>query len=466
MQKTIASGIRLGTAQAQPVQFRREITLFGGVSIIGGIMVGSGIFYLGSYVLMRTGMSLGLALLSWIIGGVVTLLGGLCYAELGASDMRAGGSAVYLREAYSPVVGFISGFTSWLLSGPGSIAAIAIALPSALTVFVPLNEFGVKAVAIALIAGLTAVNYFGVRMGSRLQNVSMIAKIIPIAIILFLGLFRGTQTPNLSLIPVTGGDFSFLKITSMVAFAVVATLWAYEGWTNLNVVTEEIKDPARNLPRALIIAIGGITVLYTAFNFAIYRVLPFEQIQSLIASEQLYLGSFAAQALLGNFGTTLVTVGMIVSMFGALNGCILAFPRMYYAMSLEGHFFKSFKNLHPKYAVPTAPLLVQGGISIALVLMRNLNQLTSLVVFSSMMFSVLSVFAVIRYRQKFPDLPRPYKIFLYPLTVIVTTLIFIGLMINTFIEDPMTSIIGLAVPLFGILVFRFFQMRNRTEQEG
>ena len=181
--------------QTQPVQFKREISLFGGISIIGGIMVGSGIFYLGSYVLMRTGMSLGLALVAWIVGGIVSLLGGLCYAELGASDTRAGGTAVYLREAFHPVVGFMSGFSSWALGGPGSIAALAIALPSILTAFIPMSEMTIKMVAILLIIGLTVVNCFGVKLGSRLQNVSMIAKIIPIAIILILGLVRGTVTP-------------------------------------------------------------------------------------------------------------------------------------------------------------------------------------------------------------------------------------------------------------------------------
>jgi APA family basic amino acid/polyamine antiporter len=450
--------------QTQPVQFKREISLFGGISIIGGIMVGSGIFYLGSYVLMRTGMSLGLALVAWIVGGIVSLLGGLCYAELGASDTRAGGTAVYLREAFHPVVGFMSGFSSWALGGPGSIAALAIALPSILTAFIPMSEMTIKIVAILLIIGLTVVNCFGVKLGSRLQNVSMIAKIIPIAIILILGLVRGTVTPNLSLQPVEGSG-SIFSLFGMLAFAVVATLWAYEGWTNLNTVTEEIRQPEKNLPRAIMIAIGGITLLYTLFNYAIYRVLPFEQIQSLLASDQLYLGTFAAQALLGPAGATLVSVGMIVSIFGSLNGCVLAFPRMHYAMAQDGHFFNSFKKLHPKYAVPTSALIVQGLISIVLVLLRNLNQLTSLVVFSSMLFSMLTVIAVFRYRQKFPDLKRPYKVFLYPVTVIVTALIFFGLLINTLMEDPVTSIMGLSIPLIGIAVYYAFGARNRRQQQ-
>ncbi|MCF6465009.1 APC family permease [Clostridium sp. Cult2] len=444
--------------------FKKEISLFGGVSILGGIMVGSGIFYLGSYVLMRTGMSLGLALLSWVLGGLVSLLGGICYAELGASDPRAGGMTVYLNKAYSPIIGFLNGFTSWLIGGPGSIAAIAIALPSALTAIIPMGEWTIKIVAIGLIVGLTIVNYYGVKFGSKLQNISMVAKLIPIGIIMVLGLLFGKVSPDLSLTPKTG-DVSFGTIISMIAFAVVASLWAYEGWTNLNTVAEELKEPRKNLPLAIIVSIVSITVLYTLFNYSIYRVIPYNEIESLIANNEFYLGSYAAERLMGRSGSLLVVIGMVIAMFGALNGCILAFPRMYYAMSIEGHFFKSFGKLHPKYKVPYAPLIAQCLISIVLVLFRNLNQLTSLVVFSGMLFNTLGVYAVIIYRKKFPDLKRPYRVIGYPITIILTTLIFIGLMVNTFIEDPITSLIGLLVPVIGILFYLYFNIRNKNTEE-
>lgn len=446
--------------QTTTSNFKKEIGLFGGVSILGGIMIGSGIFYLGSYVLMRTGMSLGLALLSWIIGGIVSLLGGICYAELGASDPRAGGLAVYLSRAYSPIVGFLGGFNNWLIGGPGSIAAIAIALPSALNIILPMEEWTIKFIAIGLIIGLTVVNYFGVKVGSRVQNLSMIARLIPIFIIMISGLLFGKVSPDLSLVPKIG-DVSFGSIISMVAFAVVASLWAYEGWTNLNTVAEEVKNPKKNLPLAIIVSIVSITALYTLFNYSIYKVIPFSEIQSLINSGEYYLGTHAAKKLMGNTGSILVVIGMVVAMFGALNGCILAFPRMYYAMSKEGHFFKSFKKLHPTYKVPYMPLIVQCIISVALVLLRNLNQLTSLVVFSGMLFNTLGIYAVVIYRKKFPNEERPYKVFAYPITVILTTIIFVGLMANTFIEDPITSLIGLGIPAIGTLFYFYFNRKNK-----
>ena len=437
-------------------EFKQEIGVFGGVSIIGGIMVGSGIFYLGSYVLMRTGMSLGLALLCWIIGGIISLLGGLCFAELGASRPVAGGMVVYLNEAYHPIVGFLFGFSSWLLSGAGSIAAVAVALPTALRSFFDLSDNIIKVIAIILIVGLTAYNYFGVKRASILQNISMVAKLIPIGIIMIGALVFGKQTPNLSLMPQDGSVVSFGSIIGMIAFATVATLWAYEGWTNLNTVAEEMKNPKKNLPLSLVISIGGILVLYTLFNYSIYRVLPHNEIVTMINDGNYYLGTEVAKRIFGTIGGTIVLLGMIISMFGSLNGMVLTFPRTYYAMAKEGHFFKSYGKLHPKYKVPSTALIFQCAISVVLVLSRNLDQLTSLVVFSGMLFNVLVVGAVIIYRKKYPTLERPYKIIGYPGTVIITILIFAGLMINTFIEDPVTALLGFIVPAIGCIVYYLF----------
>ena len=238
---------------SEKTEFKREIGVFGGVSIIGGIMVGSGIFYLGSYVIERTGMNLGLSLICWIIGGLISLMGGLCYAELGSAMPRAGGRLLYLNEAYHPSVGFLAGFTDWLLGGPGSVAAIAIALPTALRFFIDINDTGIKVFAIVLIIGLTIYNCFGVKLASILQNVSMIAKLIPIVIIMCGALFLGKITPDLSLASASeAAAASGGNIITMIAFAVVASLWAYEGWTNLNTVAEEVKNPRKNLPLALI----------------------------------------------------------------------------------------------------------------------------------------------------------------------------------------------------------------------
>ncbi len=446
------------------VQMKKEIGVFGGISIIGGIMIGSGIFYLGSYVLQRTNMSMGLALLCWVVGGIVSILGGLCFAELGACDPKSGGMVVYLNRAYHPAVGYSFGFTSWLISGSGSIAALAIALPTAMRNFTDLSDTAIKVIAIVLIVGLTAYNCLGIKLGSMLQNVSMVAKMIPIVIILLAGLFLGKQSPDLSLVP-EGTDVSFSGMLAMIAFATVATLWAYEGWTNLNPVAEEMKNPGKDLPKALIIGIGAITVLYTLFNFAIYRVLPHDQVVSMIEADNLYLGTEVAKTIFGNAGGGLILATQLIAIFGSLNGMIIAFPRYYYEMALDGHFFKNHAKLHPKYAVPHVALISQAVISIILVLMKSLDELTSLVVFAGMVYNVLVILAVIVYRKKFPDMERPYKAWGYPVTVIIAVVIFGALMINTLVEDPKTALLGLAVPVIGVIVWYLFDRKLKNEEK-
>lgn len=447
----------------QTAGFKKEIGVFGGISIIGGIMIGSGIFYLGSYVLERTDMSMGLALLCWVIGGLVSILGGLCFAELGACDSRAGGMVVYMNRAYHPSVGYSFGFTSWVISGSGSIAALAIALPTALANFSHLSDMATKIIAIILIIALTAYNCFGIKLGSILQNVSMVAKCIPIAIILFAGLILGKEHPDLSLVP-EGTDPTFGGMIGMIAFATVATLWAYEGWTNLNPVAEEMKNPGKDLPKALILGIGVITVIYALFNFAIYKVLPADQVVSSIESGDIYLGTQVADKLFGGAGGGLILATQLIAIFGSLNGMIIAFPRYYYDMAAEKHFFKNHAKLN-KFGVPQMALISQAVISCILVMLRSLDELTSLVVFAGMLYNVLVIAAVVVYRKKFPDLKRPYKAWGYPVTVVIAIILFFALMINTLVEDPKTAITGLIVPVMGLILWKIFDIKLKKEEQ-
>ena len=447
----------------QTAGFKKEIGVFGGISIIGGIMIGSGIFYLGSYVLERTDMSMGLALLCWVIGGLVSILGGLCFAELGACDSRAGGMVVYMNRAYHPSVGYSFGFTSWVISGSGSIAALAIALPTALANFFHLSDMATKIIAIILIIALTAYNCFGIKLGSILQNVSMVAKCIPIAIILFAGLILGKEHPDLSLVP-EGTDPTFGGMIGMIAFATVATLWAYEGWANLNPVAEEMKNPGKDLPKALILGIGVITVIYALFNFAIYKVLPADQVVSSIESGDIYLGTQVADKLFGGAGGGLILATQLIAIFGSLNGMIIAFPRYYYDMAAEKHFFKNHAKLN-KFGVPQMALISQAVISCILVMLRSLDELTSLVVFAGMLYNVLVIAAVVVYRKKFPDLKRPYKAWGYPVTVVIAIILFFALMINTLVEDPKTAITGLIVPVMGLILWKIFDIKLKKEEQ-
>ena len=448
------------------VGFKKEIGLWGGISIIGGIMIGSGIFYLGTQVLERAHMSMGLALIAWIVGGLVSILGGLCFAELGAARPEAGGMVVYLDEAYHPCIGYSFAFTSMLISGAGSIAAISIALPEALRAYIGLSDIQVKIFAVIFIVLLTIYNCYGVKLSNILQSMSMAAKLIPIALIIAGALVMGRQDVNLSLQPMDGtGELGLSGVISTIAFATVASLWAYEGWTNLNSMAEEMKNPKRDLPLALIFGIGGVMVIYTVFNFAIYRMLPVETINSMIASGDEYLGTEVARRVFGNVGGVLVVIAMVIAMFSSNNGMIIAFPRMYYAMAQGGHFFKPIAKLDPKTHVPVNSMILQAVISSILVCLRNLSELTAMVVFVGMVYNLLVVISVIKNKKKYPDLPRPYKAWGYPVTVIISSLLFTALCINTLIEDPITAIIGFVVPVIGIILYFVFDRRIKKDEK-
>ncbi|HML37381.1 MAG TPA: amino acid permease [Bacillota bacterium] len=440
-------------------EFRKDIGLFGGVSLVAGMVIGSGVYYLGAYVLERTSMNLGLALVCWIIGGLVSILGGLCFAELGASMPVAGGQTVYLSRAYKPVLGFINGFNLFLINGSGSTAALAIAGATAFAGVVSMSDIAIKIIAVALIIVFTITNLLGVKGASYFQNFTMVFRLLPLALIIILGISMGKEAPDLSLGSAFEGTSGFSGAISLIAFATFATLWAYEGWTNMNGVAEELKNPKKNLPIAIIISLGGITLLYTIFNFAIYKVLPADQMATMISDGNLYLGSEVAKKLMGNFGYSLVLAGMIVGVIGTLNGGILVFPRSYYAMAKEGYFPKSFAKLN-KNGVPANAIIASSIVAVILVCLRNLDQLVSLVIFVQAILNMLTVIAVPICRKKYPGIDRPYKVWGGMPTIIVTVILFAILLINQLITDPINSLIGLIIPLIGVAVYMYFKKKN------
>ncbi len=387
------------------------------------------------------------------------MMGALCFSELSASRPKAGGLTVYLNEIYHPIVGYMYGFSQWLIASPGSIAAIAIAIPTALIDFFPgMTNGQVKAIAVALIILFTLYNILGVKEASIFANITLVAKMLPMLIILLAALFMGNIMPDLDPTPVTstGESAGIWGGISMVSFAVLASLWAYEGWSNVTNIGEEMRNPKKDLPKALIIGVACVTVFYVMFNFAIYRVIPMDEAQAMIEADNVYLGTTVARTLLGNFGAILVVAGMLIAMIGSLNSQVLVYARISYAMSEEGHFFKNQGVLNKK-GVPANALILQGIIACILVLLRSLDQLTTLVVFLGMIGSVLGVAGVMVNRIRFPELEKPYKVWGYPVTVIITTLIFIALMISNFMDDPILSIIGLfVVPAIGACIYIYY----------
>ena len=390
------------------------------------------------------------------------MLSGICYAELGAMMPKTGGQYVYLREAFGERLAFMSGFSTFLLGSSGSIAALAVAFTMGLSNYFTFSDTQIKLIASGIIIILTIINIRGVKLGSLIQKVFLIGKTIPIVLIIGVGLFKGKQTPDLTVMAVAGDGISITTIVSMTAYAIVATLWAYEGWSNLNTISEEIKEPRKNLPLAIVISISAVTILYTVFHYSIFKVLSPELIKTSLDSNNYYIGTEAAKVLLGNWGMTIVSFGMLVSVFGALNGAVMVFPRTYYAMAQDNLFFKSFKKIHLKYKTPYNALIGSMIISILLVCLRNLAQLTSLVVFSASIFNTLTFLSVLVLRKKYPNMDRPYKVWGGEMTIIITVAIMMALSINTLIEDPINSSVGLVIPIAGYFIYGFVETKRKT----
>ncbi len=436
-------------------KLKREINLFGGISILTGIIVGSGIFFVGSLVFIRTDYSVGWSLLAWLIGGIITLFYVLIYAELGTMMPRAGGYYVYLKEIYGKPLAFMSGFSNFILASSGSIAALALAFSLVLHNILSLilgtgiPSFLQVLIAALMIVILSVFNFLNVKISTRLLKTLFFVKVFAILVVLFSGLILGTHRVDLSLSLGGNGLFSVL---SMVGFAVIATFWAYEGWTNLNSVAGEIKNPGKNLPWALIISIASITLLYVLYNFSLFRVLSVSEIQDLLANDELYLGIPAAMQVMGSFGMYLVMGTILISILGALNATIMAFPRVYYAMSKDGLLFEKFQVLHPKYKTPTVAIMASSFVAIVL-LVFGLDDLISLVAFAGLVFNTLIFIGLIILRRRQPQLNRPYKVWFYPILPAITIILTLLLLVALFVESITASLIGSAIVLATLPIY-------------
>lgn len=443
---------------------RRELGLFSGVSLVAGLTIGSGIYYLGNYVLQRTNMSMGMALICWIVGGVVSILGGLCFAELGAEMPVTGGLTTYLSKAYHPALGFVNGFSAFLLTASGSIAALALAAGNAVNGMAGgvLPLWTVKCVAIGLIVLFTVLNLRGIKGAAIFQNLSMIVRFLPLALVIVLGLLFGQQNPDLS--PTTafteGQSVTAASVIKMVGFATFASLWAYEGWTELNIVAGEMKRPRKDIPLAIILSMGAITLIYTLFNLAIYRILPHSEIVSVIeANEDSYLGQIAAERIMGSAGKWIVLIGMFAGIVGIVNGDVMVFPRTYYAMAKGGFFFRKMGEINEK-GVPQNAILASSGMAVLLVLFNSLQELTDWLITVTALINLLAIVAVLVFRIRYPAMERPYKVWGGVTVIVLAIVCFVILLVNNFISDPVTSLKGLGIIAVCIPFYFLFRRMN------
>ena len=445
------------TPASTTTDLKRELTLLDAVMINAGTMIASAIFLVPADVAAAV-PGIGLMTLAWVLGGAISMLGALSVAELAAAYPEAGGQYAYLREAYGPLWGFLYGWTALLVINPASIAAVAVAFARYVGFFSPLSEPAIRALAVLSIFALTLLNGRGVRLGATTQNVLTFAKIG--ALVVMVGaafLVPGGSTANLSQLWPPGAIDSWI---GPFGVAMVAVLWAYDGWIETTYVGGEIQDPGRNLPRSIILSTLIVVALYSVVSFAFaYVLLPAQMAGSKVVA------SDAAAVVLGGGGAAFVAAAILVSTLGSNNGQILAGPRIPYAMARGGLFFRSQAHVHARYGTPMIALLTQALIASVLAASGTYNTLFTYVVFASFLFYGLSAAAVIRLRRRAPALERPYRAWGYPFTPLIFIAFAAWLVVSTVIATPRESAVGAGLILLGLPGYYYWR-RAGAGREG
>jgi len=433
---------------------KRELNLVDAIMINVGTMIASAIFIVPATV-AAAAHGTALMTLVWVIGGIVSLLGALSIAELAAAYPEAGGQYAYLREAYGTVWAFLYGWANFAVINTASIAAIAVGFARYIGFFTPtpLSETAIRIIAILSIVGLTLLNCRGVRLGATTQNVLTTLKIGALIALI------GTS------FVLTGGSASHLQplwpsgtgghLIGPFGVAMVAVLWAYDGWIETTYVGSEIMNPGRNLPRSIILSTVIVIALYVLASVAYAWVLG-----PTTMSGSALVASDAAKVTMGAIGASLVVVAILISTLGANNGIILTAARIPYAMARGGMFFRSQGIVHPRYATPVVALLTQCGVAVALTAFGTYDQLFTYVVFAQFLFYALSAGAVIKLRWSAPQLARPYRTWGYPVTPVVFIAFAIWLVYNTIVETPQDSAIGAGLILLGLPGYWYWKTRR------
>ncbi len=432
-------------------ELRRELGLLDTTMINVGTMIASAIFIVPATVAAQVPGS-ALMILVWVVGGVVSLLGALSVAELGAAYPEAGGQYAYLREAYGPAWGFLYGWANFAVINPASIAAIAVGFATYLGFFVWLSPTAIKALAVVSIAGLTLLNCLGVRLGATTQNVLTFLKMGALAALVITAFaLPGGGAANFQPLWPPGSVGGWIRPFGV---AMIGVLWAYDGWLETTYVGSEIKDPGKNLPRSIILSTLIVIAFYVLASVAYSYVLSPARMAGLTL-----VASDAAQVTMGAVGAGFVAAAILVSTLGANNGIILTAARIPYAMARGGLFFQSQGSVHPRFATPVTALVTQGVISSLLALTGRYDQLFTYVVFAQFLFYALGCGAVMRLRRTEPQIPRPYRTWGYPVTPIVFIAFALWLVGNTIVELPRESAVGAGLILLGLPGYWYWRTR-------
>lgn len=440
----------------------RAIGVWGATLLVITNVIGSAIFLTPGVMAARL-PSESLLLLAWIAGGVIALCGGLTYAEMGAMFPRSGGLYVFLEEAYGPLIAFLFGWMSMLVVLTGSVATVAVGFAEYFSYFFPSLSTTHQVLSIAMpwgawtisagqivaaisILALGAVNYVGIESGNRLQATLTVIKIAALAGIAIVALSLAPAAPSFRpIVP------AMAHPAAAFGLVMIAVMWAYEGWYYVPFCAGEIKDARRTVPIALITGIVALIAIYLAVNLAYMFALPLDQIRGVDR-----IAEKAMTALLGPAGAWLVAATVVVSTLGCNAAATIGMSRACYAMAVDGQFFRAAAAVHPKYRTPHVAIVITCAWSALLTLTGTYEQLFTWVTFASVAFGVLGGLAIFRLRRSKPEIERPYRVWGYP----VVPGLFVGglavLVVNTIVERPTESLVGVAIVALGVPVYFAF----------
>lgn len=432
---------------------KKDINLIEAILLVVGIVIGSGVFFKPSSVFKATGAP-GLGMLAWVVGGIISMCGALCIAELGSAIPKTGGLIIYLKELYGEKYGFLLGWVYILIYFPGINAALAVIFATQCTSFMYISPMNQKLLAVGLVIVTTAINLISTKVGAKFAGIATVGKLIPLGVIIVAGLLMGKIhdfTPITSPAS-TGAGFGA---------AVLGVLFAYNGWVAVANMSEELKDPVRDLPKAIMIGLSIITIVYLGVNLAIINTIP---MSAVIASQK--PASDAAIVLFGQFGANLIAVGILVSILGCLSSFIMAGARIPYAMSKDKLFFYEdvFSNLN-KNGTPSNAMILVSIITCIYAYTGSFDTLSNLAVFTIWLFFILGIGGVFVLRTKHKELitKDTYKVPLYPIIPILGVLGASYVVISTLIANTSSALYGVAITLVGLPVYMYFKKRNKKK---
>lgn len=425
------------------------------ILIVIGTVIGSGIFLVPGPVLRQTGGDVRIALAVWVFAGVLSLLGALTFAEMGAAKPDAGGLYLYIRDAFGSLPAFLYGWTSFFVLGAGSVATLAVAFTRYLQQFVTVSPVVAKLVAVLVVVVVMAVNVRGARQGADVQNVTTMIKAAAIVVMGVLLLALGTwPTPGAAAADAT--DPTGGSLFSGVGLAMIAVLWAYEGWQYVTFSAGEAIDPQRTFPRALVLGTVLLIALYLLANVAYLAALG---TTGVVASER--VAADAVSAVLGPSAGKVIAAVILVSMFSAANGLTLTAPRLYFSMARDRVFFAKLAEVHPRFGTPALAIVASSVWAMILAVTGTFEQLLTYVVFSGWIFYALGGLAIFAYRRRQPDLPRPFRTPGYPVTPLLFVASAAAIVLNTIVSQPGRAAVGLGLVLLGVPAFYLWRSRSR-----